>query len=51
MAGFGFSIGDIIAVGQLAMGVFKSCVKAGPDFQAISQDGRSSDSSLNQINN
>ena len=40
MANFGFSIGDIILVSDIAYNVYKSARNAGNDFKAISIDGR-----------
>lgn len=40
MAGFGFSITDILAVGTYAWNVYKSCKHAGRDFREIAQDGK-----------
>lgn len=42
MAGFGFSITDILAVGNFAWNVYKSCKHAGRDFREIAQDGKTS---------
>jgi hypothetical protein len=40
MAGFGFSIGDVFAVGELAWSMYKSCKKAGTEFASITQGGK-----------
>jgi len=40
MANFGFSIGDIILVGNYAYSVYKSCKHAGEDFRSIAADGK-----------
>jgi hypothetical protein len=39
MASFGFSVGDIVLVSNLAHDVYKSCRNAGKDFRAIRYDG------------
>ncbi|KAF2095318.1 hypothetical protein NA57DRAFT_79808 [Rhizodiscina lignyota] len=38
MAGFGFSIGDILTAGNFARDVYKSCKRAGDDSKAITRD-------------
>ncbi|KAF2790086.1 hypothetical protein K505DRAFT_206201, partial [Melanomma pulvis-pyrius CBS 109.77] len=39
MAGFGFSIGDIVLVSSLALSVYSSSKQAGKEFRSISDDG------------
>ncbi|KAI4669647.1 uncharacterized protein J4E88_009929 [Alternaria novae-zelandiae] len=38
MSGFGFSIGDIVLVGNYAYSVYKSCKNAGDNFREITSD-------------
>ncbi|KAI4639569.1 uncharacterized protein J4E78_010896 [Alternaria triticimaculans] len=38
MSGFGFSIGDIVLVGNYAYSVYKSCKNAGDNFKEITSD-------------
>jgi hypothetical protein len=40
MAGFGFSIGDILAVSTLALRLYNDCKKAGGEFEEVAHQGR-----------
>lgn len=39
MAGFGFSISDILLVSNLALDLYHSSKKAGSEFRSIATDG------------
>ncbi|KAF2117435.1 hypothetical protein BDV96DRAFT_26088 [Lophiotrema nucula] len=50
MAGFGFSISDIVLVSNYAYTVYKSCKRAGEDFKAVTADVKSLQAYLSALN-
>ncbi|ORY17530.1 hypothetical protein BCR34DRAFT_470364, partial [Clohesyomyces aquaticus] len=48
MAGFGFSISDIVLVSQFAVSVYNSSKNAGEDFRSISDDAENPKSLIHQ---
>ncbi|KAF2472448.1 uncharacterized protein BDR25DRAFT_14467 [Lindgomyces ingoldianus] len=50
MAGFGFSISDILALSDIAWNVYKSSKHAGEDFKSITTDVNSLQTALHELN-